>query len=234
MIKAMLAGKSPLDAYVAAVLAKGPSMFLKMQESSGNLADATGNGNNGVATSGTPTYGEPGPAHGVNAVGFDGACHFVVGDTASFSASTSAFTVEVWVKATTAATQSVIQKTNGTLEQWALTLPASNHYFQIKNTLNNGYLDAFALGSQTGGWQHLVGVCDGATGPARLYLDGVEVSTDSTTTGTRRGAAGYPILIGRRSSGVQQLTGLVTMVAFYPRALSAAEIVENRSIMLGN
>ena len=78
--------------------------------------------------------------------------------------------------------------------------------------------------SLTNGWHHFVGVYNGST--KKLYLDGVEVSSSSQTTGAATSSA--PIEIGRyQQSTGNAFDGPIAQPRIYNRALTAAEVLRN-------
>lgn len=80
-------------------------------------------------------------------------------------------------------------------------------------------------------WHHVVGVCDGSSGNAYLYVDG-QLSTSGTGVGGLAGSAedlligGAPDYTTGDRSGSQQryFAGQLTEVAFFTNALSASDV----------
>lgn len=78
--------------------------------------------------------------------------------------------------------------------------------------------------SLTNGWHHFVGVYDGSA--KRLYIDGVQVSSTSQTTGAAASTA--PIEIGRyQQSTGNTFDGPIAQPRIYNRALTAEEVLRN-------
>jgi hypothetical protein len=82
----------PASSYITEVLADTPRGFWTCQETSGNLADSSGNGLT-LTAAGSPTYSNAGPMSDL-AVGFTGAA---TASRAQVSAATDNLTMEAWV-----------------------------------------------------------------------------------------------------------------------------------------
>ena len=92
----------------------------------------------------------------------------------------------------------------------------------------NGYVAKVTAGSPVvGKWTHVVGVYDSVTNSASLYLDGVLMGTvgPSSTYSPNTNAA-VPFRIGACTPNVYPFYGEVDEVAFFNRALTAAEIAQ--------
>jgi YD repeat-containing protein len=81
-----------------------------------------------------------------------------------------------------------------------------------------------ATDAQTGVWTHLVGVFDSSNGAMTLYVNGVAAGN---VTDTSPLASGGPLVIGHgyfNGAAGNYVTGQITSVQAYARALSAAEV----------
>ncbi len=77
-------------------------------------------------------------------------------------------------------------------------------------------------------WHHAVGVYDGATGTASLYLDGAVDGTGTNANSKQaKSFSGYPFYIGARNnrgSAEKYFDGAITDIRFYNSALSEGDI----------
>jgi hypothetical protein len=78
------------------------------------------------------------------------------------------------------------------------------------------------------GWHHFAGVFNNSANTLKLYIDGVQVASTSTTSNITYSGAGSNTVIGRHgnASTSYDFTGMVDDVHAYNYALSAAQIVE--------
>jgi len=90
----------------------------------------------------------------------------------------------------------------------------------------NGTSGAYSIEATTGinlnQWYHIVGTDDGTT--VRLYINGVQVQTGSSSTATNY--SGQP-LIGQFPGNNAVTNGKIPVVKIYERALTAREIKAN-------
>jgi len=177
----------PTDAYATSVLANSPDLFWRLGESSGNALDSSGAGNYGNVTTSIPspvTRGVTGPITDNTGATFNGSSGAVVAQQ-PWQAPTQ-FTAEVWFRTNTTRGGKLIGFGN-------TTSGLSGSYDRHVYMLNNGKL-AFGVsnGSQQivnsplsyndNQWHH-VAASQGADG-MKLYVDGLLVGTNPTTTAT--------------------------------------------------
>jgi len=189
-------------------LSDGLVGYWKMDEASGNVLDASGNGNTGVVT-GTPVIaGKYG-----NGRSFNGAGDYAnAGNATSLDLDT--FTASSWVKTTGTGYKMWMARGGG---QYWLSHQSSSLHFCL--TTSTGRKDLFtAVNYYDNKWHHVVNTYDGAY--MKMYMDGVEINSFAKT-GTISGLT--DLLIGRYSSDYQ-FTGSLDEVRIYNRALSEREV----------
>ncbi|MFH1724060.1 MAG: LamG-like jellyroll fold domain-containing protein [Elusimicrobiota bacterium] len=87
-------------------------------------------------------------------------------------------------------------------------------------------LTSYAGALNTGVWQHVAAVYDGAS--LRLYLDGAEIASRDAYGSLRRNE--YPVSIGRWHAGYPNwFEGMIDEAAVYDRALSADEVAAHHA-----
>jgi hypothetical protein len=182
--------------------------------------DLSGNGNNGTLVNGV--------AQDVGFLSFDGTNDYVdCGNTASLSAiaGTSNITVSGWVYYTAygggGQPYSVIT-VKGNPWTWLLENPSNTFNFRI----TAGGADVTVADTSThllNTWYNVVGTYDGSN--MRIYVNGIlkNIRAQTGTLGTNSETA----KIGTYQGTNYNLTGRISNVSIYNRALSAAEIQQN-------
>jgi len=230
---------NPYNNYRAAVLADGPDVYYRLDESSGTTAtDSSGNAYNGTYASSGVTYSEPGALVGNTdtAVLLDG----VAGDIACPSgvnpATWAHITVEAWVNLSnksflttpTIAANAIPLSSNTGFSLW-FDAEATGVHFMVGN--GTTYADAhYSPFFQPGVWYHLVGVWDGST--VRLYVNGVQKATASLS-GSIASAASAPIIGHNPAGSSDYLPATIGQAAIYNAALSAIRVATHYTYGLG-
>jgi len=208
--------------YVQAVLADGPSLYYRLEETSGTIAkDETGN-HPGTYLSGGG-HGAAGAFPGSSALRLSGPGGVSSGDIFDFEG-TVAFTLEAWLRP------------EGYDDQYRFLFHHNDEsglrqnygiYVQATNGLTfERYVDGDGRAASTdnpdvGSWHHIVGVYTGAV--IQLYLDGtlVSASTDPRAAKEKRSILtigfGYP-------GGEGALKGTLDELAVYEKALDPDRI----------
>jgi len=195
---------------------------LFMNENSGTTtADASGSSNNGTLIDATWTTGKFGS--GIN---FNGSSSYVnIPDSASLRLGKN-MTISTWVKVTAnpASWARLVGKSDaGANRNYAIFLHTDGRIlFQFQDT-GGGYPSIMSPGSISDGtWRNVTATYDGFT--MRLYIDGSQVATGSTTA-TPVTSAG-PVRLGWDGAH-NVFNGQMDHVRIYARALSAAEVVNS-------
>ncbi len=190
------------------------------------VSDASGNGHTGTISGATWATGQFG-----NALSFNGTSNWVtVADANDLDLGTG-MTVSAWVNPSVlSGWRTVIMKERPNGLSYVLygydNAPRPAAY------VNTGGSDIAAIG--TGGlslntWTHLAATYDGAI--LRLYVNGNQVGSGSVS-GTMV-ASTSPLRIGGNAPWGEYFAGLIDEVRIYNRALSAAEIQNDRDTAIG-
>ncbi|MHB0865703.1 MAG: LamG domain-containing protein [Minisyncoccota bacterium] len=195
-----------------------------------NVADTSGQGNNGNLVGYTSTTTTPGPVG--QALSFNGTSNYVSITTGNTNF-TGALTVSAWIRPTTAGGEIASKCLNNgatynPFDFSATNINGSNVLYSVRASSSD--YSAFWGGAWTPGvWQHVVVVyADGnvATSPI-YYVNGTPSSATTLhgSTGTVLGSD-KPILIGSRddTKGSSGFNGAIDDVRIYSRALSAQEV----------
>lgn len=204
--------------YNSQVLTSAPWGYWPMGESSGTtLADISGNGRD-ASLFGTPTLGQLGwPGEGTSVLFPGNVSHYVFITSTSGLTSTDNFTWEALV-AYTSGDGAVVSRGAGASQQL--------HAMEIVNATSMGHFNwdstyYVTVPSVANAWHHMAITWNGAT--RRVYLDGVEQGTGSSYASANW--ANTPIYIGRTAGTGLPFNGKIQKVAYYTRALSAAELL---------
>jgi signal peptidase I len=219
--------------YRTAVLADSPTLFWRLAEPTGTTsADSSGNNRPGTYIN-TSMRAQTGPlvAERRDTAITSTSNAFV---TASASvAAPAAFSVEAWVKTTTAGGGRLLGLGNGaastlstTTDRQVYLAPNGRVFFGVgsaKTTINS------TSAINNGTWHHVVGTYTSGAGGMKLYVDGVLAAT-GTGTGTNLASgywrAGADNLSGWPSApSGSYLVGSIDEVAVYPSALTATKVL---------
>jgi RHS repeat-associated protein len=216
--------------YAEAVIASGPSLYWRLDETSGTTAaDLSGNGDDGTYSTGV-SFGQPGAllTSANMAVGFPGTGSVVNQEALNFSNTT----VAAWVKLAALPTKGP-QMIAGFAQaaQTQPSAPAINTsvlYVDISGNANwvvNDGTTAYTVASgplQVGKWYFLVGTADGTT--STLYVNGSLAA--STSAGSSQVGFVVPNFLVNGNAGFYGgvLNAVVDEVAAYDFALTAQQI----------
>jgi len=223
--------------YAQTILADAPIGYWRLNETSGTVAaDSSGHGNPGTYT-GTFALGATSPitsdsaARALNLTGASSSAegYVTIPDVAVLDPTTSALSIECWVKAKTAGTATaayagfVYKQTTGSAN-WGLNHEGTGTYpgFSVQ-TANSGASSVASSTDDTGAWIHVVGVYSGST--CQVYLNGATSGAATTASGAVLSTSGTPLWIGNiNTSGSYQWSGYIAEVAVYATALSPSRI----------
>ncbi|HTW19116.1 MAG TPA: LamG-like jellyroll fold domain-containing protein [Mycobacteriales bacterium] len=225
--------------YAKTVIADGPSLYWRLDETSGNTAnDLSGNADNGLYNTGD-TLGVPGAINDGSspadtAISTDGNDDGVMVST-SQTPSPSTFSIEAWFKTT---------NPNGKIIGFGnSSSPTGSGNYDKHIYFNNGVLNFGVWNNEEdvvsapaspnladGQWHHVVATQDSSG--MKLYVDGNLVASNGVTT--NQSYNGYWHVGGDSGWGsVQDYQGSVDEVAIYPYALSAAQVLNDYQIGTG-
>jgi len=201
-----------------------PSAILHMDEASWNgtadeVADSTGNGNDGTATNGVTTVA--GGKFG-RAGNFDAVDDYINVPHDSSINPSGAISVALWAKSNNAT-----WNTNNALasKRDAYMLAPVNATKQVRFYIytTTWYYTSYTTTADITQWHHYAGTYDGAN--IKLYIDGSLVAS-TPLTGAINTDTG-PLTIGRDDGQSAYFYGQIDEVAIYNRALSGTEVTEH-------
>ncbi|MGO2806675.1 MAG: PKD domain-containing protein [Glutamicibacter arilaitensis] len=222
----------PADAYGMAIYADQPSMYWRLDESSGNLAqDATLSGIDGTVL-GEVSMGAEGAVEFGTGYGFGSNGAAVI--SKSPVSNPNVFTAEAWFKTTTGSGGKIIGFGNS---DSGLSSSYDRHvYMRDDGTLVFGtysgaeFVVATTESYNDGQWHHVVSTL-GPDG-MKLYVDGGLKGANAQSTAENY--TGYWRIGGDRlwsGASSQWFDGTIDEVAVYPRVLSAGEVDEHYSLV---
>lgn len=213
--------------YAEAVTGDGPSGYWRLDDAPGStvVADTTGHANG--AAGAAVVFGDAGALTrgGGTAAIFPGGTGSTI-TLADVTPAVGGFTFETWVR--TAATKGEVVAADGDPSGpgWELLVLASDDADgggKVRFSLSDGVakIDAFsAVAVNDNAWHH-VAVVVGADRVATVWVDGVPGAPRQLPTGT---VANASTLVLGASAGRAPYAGQLDEVAFYPAALSAAQV----------
>ncbi|MGB6839304.1 MAG: LamG-like jellyroll fold domain-containing protein, partial [Microgenomates group bacterium] len=188
------------------------------------IADMSTNGNAGTVTGATIVAGKYGSARS-----FNGADDYIlVNDNSSLNLTNIA--ISAWVNYTsTTGVQVVVWKWDvNPYKQYYLSSDGTNLKFAVNTASGNNTATYSMSGISTGTWYHVAGMYNGTT--AKIYVDGVEGTPDSTYSGNINNTEGKNLYIGRgyyNSAWENPFNGLIDDVRIYNYARSEEQINED-------
>jgi hypothetical protein len=217
------ADAAPVNAYAAAVRAKGPLVYYRFEETTGTVAaDASGNAHDG--TFDMVTLGAAGPSAALGR-----AATFTPASPSSVAVpalgSQSKLTIECWLKPNT------IKPAGWNVVFNVDDFPSGAVHFQLEGynlsnvelTVNSGGAnDAFGGLVLLGQWTYLVASYDSTSGVATFYVNGIFAATSAFPVHPAANlAAGH---IGAWNDGSRAFDGAIDELAIYGSVLSAADV----------
>lgn len=223
------------SAYDAAVLADSPSGYWKLDESSGSTAvDSSGNGRDLSKGAGVTVGAAALLPTGVSSYDFAGAdtsSNLNTADASWLSPQAGAsglITLEAWINIDTLAAinQMFSKGTGGQLEYAMLVTTSGALQFTLLTLAGGTVATATSAGSTiaTGTTYHVAGTFDRAGNFCKVYRNGVEVGTGTTSDDGADGTSAWRF--GYRLSGNDRFfNGRASHVALYPTALTATRLL---------
>ncbi len=220
------------DAYANAVTLDNPSLWYRLGEPSGTTAVDAGSARRNGSYVGSPVLGRPGALNCSpdTAVMFNGSTTEVTTSTAAAVPAPSTFSVEAWFVTTVGGGKLIGfgNSRSGTSSQYDRQVYLTNSGQVVFGLYVSGYRIAASPGTYLDGkYHHVVATLSGAG--MVLYVDGVKVAANATTTTAESNTGwwrvGYDNLSGWPGAPTRShFTGLLDEVAVYPTALSATRV----------
>ncbi|MCK5321107.1 VCBS repeat-containing protein [Candidatus Pacearchaeota archaeon] len=214
----------------------GNVLLMHMNNDSGygengtHVFDFSGEGNNGsVYDNASFTTGGK---LGAGAFEFDGDGDYVdCGNDSSLEFPIGSFSLAMWVKLPDSLSDAYLLFYGDTADEWY----AIDYYsggdvlrFSIDDDATKTDI-VTATGLSDNSWHHLVSVRDIVSDVIRLYVDGIEVDSDTDNTGNISNPTYKNVYLGKRTSSGSSSTyfnGSIDEVAIWNRTLSVTEIEE--------
>ena len=218
--------------YWNTVLQDNPASYWRFEETSGTTAANTAAAGYPGTYVASPTLQVAGPlSYGNYALTLNGTTQYIT--TTYQQTSVTAYSVEAWVKISSAVTSVIVQdRGTGAGQSITLAMTSGAPYIGL-DTAGTLIKITSTSALSTGQWHHIVGTWAGTSGVAvstaqfALYVDGSAVATTSSTTG----AANAPLsglggtIIGYHQSWGQYCACSIDEVAVYTYQLSAAKVL---------
>lgn len=210
-----------MSALLRQMLAPSPAALWPLQETSGATAfDVSGNARHGGLNGGV-LLGQSGPA-GLRAMGFDGVNDYVsLPSLAAFQPAAYSLAVWCYMPAGVVGGRTPMGLFSSGQAAWSLYHDASGNTARIEVLTNVGFTVKDAVGPfPRDRWYLQGGTWDGTN--ARLWMDGVNVATNSGGSGGApgQGNAG-PAAIGQYGNAALYWSGRLAFAAIYPVVLTA-------------
>ena len=219
--------------YSDEVLADVPTHYYTSDDASGNLTDSSGNGHTATAA-GTPGYGQTGPMTNALAVDVTSG-DFSAPDHADNDLGDGPYTLELWFKRTAATSAGyLLGKTDSSFATpgYAIELrEGATDTVRLQNGATSTHVNNTAQLFNDTAWHHAAFVRAAAT-TAVLYIDKVAVAISSSAMTFSDNA--LALVIGALYSGLGNFDGLMSRVAIYKSALSAARIAAHYDAAVTN
>lgn len=230
---------SVYNGYDSLILSDSPVGFWPMQEAGGNVIDISGNNHTGTKVgAGNINYQASGPAGDINSIEFPGitATGFSVANNVAWSS--GSFTIEGWVYLDSLAVYPfwlAKQRTSSFHEHSAAIHYTSGYQAVVTQSSDVAWMSALSSSTplfET--WLHQVVVMDATIPSLTVYVNGVVVAQDTTTSGSRSSAGTGVLGLGYRpglNGDNYAMKGRLTMLAFYDYTLTPTQIANHHSAM---
>lgn len=217
-------------AYAALILSHGPVAYYRLGESSGTVAaDASGNGRNGTY-GGTVTFGAAGAIAGDADTGITlskaAPGRVEITDPTLRDLPLADFSIEFWAHSSSSNSVSTAVSWHGgdDIVIYPFDANAGGNGFRIFwRDRGQSVIDENGIERADGIYRHFVVTRSGSG--ITLYVNGASAVAASLAAGTEGPFTG--LWLGGFAEATQNFTGTLDEVAFYSRALTAAEILEH-------
>jgi hypothetical protein len=231
-----------VSAYTAAVLADLPFGYWRLNDTTTSAVDSSGNGNTGTYTGTFAHNTVAGPAAAVDPT--SGVCdlsgctptvagYVTIPDATILNPTTSALTLECWVRTFNPATPTsafagLIYKYNSAgAEAYGIYHDGSGVYPQMNLVTAGGSVatSQAATSDDSGSWTHVVAVYNGAG--EQMYINGATAGSAASETGAVLACTGSALVLGAipAANAAYQCTMYLSECAAYSTALSAGRIL---------
>lgn len=207
-------------AYVDEVLADSPVAYYRLDESSGQPQDSSGNGNDTDTSFGSaPTYSVTSllTSGGGTAITFNNSAHFSAPDDATLDIG-DVFTLECWIRRTVTGVNEAIMDKGANAFRWYITSTG------VVTLEKSGVADAIrsSVTMQNTDTHHLVVTKNGAT--RVVYMDAVDVTSGSPPANQTIESNAVALFLGAQANSGIPSRSTLDEIAIYGTALSQARI----------
>jgi len=157
---------------------------------------------------------------------FNGSSQINVSSNSIFD-TTSNFTLSMWVNRDSTSEKSLINKLGSTNSGWFFTWnPTYGYWFVNYNSNGTASTRQNGPSDSTGEWTHLAVTWDASTSTAKLYINGVEPSSNITTVGAGGSTNSNALEIGGyvNYSAMAQMDGQIDDVKWFSSVISDSDI----------
>jgi signal peptidase I len=220
--------------YKTAVLGDTPSFFWRLDESSGTVVDdETANGRDGTLAAASSAWSQAGALTTESNSALRTSQAAITANTSV--AGPAAFTVEAWVKTTSAAGGRILGFGNGsginassTVDRQLYLGTNGRAYFGVGTAKT---VVASTAAVNNGAWHYVVGTYTSGTNGMKLYVDGTLQGSATATPVSMIGfwRAGAEGMTGWTSNPGQYFDGTLDELAAYPRVLTATEVQDHET-----
>jgi len=188
----------------------------------GNSNDASGNGRNGTDTNITYSYANGKFGQGA---GFNGSSSKIVLPDVDYGVGTE-ITISAWVKTTASGGEDAIlsRDNTGTCRCWQFRMEANGAIGFIRFLSTSELVNLVTSKTvNDGNWHHVLGTFSAAIG-TKVYIDGKEEATNSTTTTTKNVTGTTPVVGYDTTGNADYFNGAIEEVILEASAWSAQKV----------
>ena len=155
------------------------------------------------------------------AMEFNGSDEYISAGNPTELQFTSSFSISAWFKSSSATSQRIVSKDDGTNRSYFVQLSATGAIEAAIYTSGTKQLNTSASGLADGNWHHLVFTFENGVG-TKLYIDNGTPTTDSATGTLDNDTNNFEI--GRREDGSKFFNGDIDEVAVWNKVLDATDV----------
>lgn len=205
-----------------------PSMYLRLNESSGSVANDS-SGFNRTGTISGAVYTASGAVSGGACYDFDGVDDRITTNYMPFASGANARTFEAWVyRDTSSSTDTIIGSASATAnDQFSIALSSSSDTLTVKLKQSGATTSFTGTGISNGAWHHVVVVINTSNDSIKLYVNNVLKTPASIGASEDYASSPGNLVIGARGTSTDAFDGKIAEVAVYESALTADQVSSN-------
>lgn len=205
-----------------------PSMYLRLNESSGSVAKDS-SGFNRTGTISGAVYTASGAVSGGACYDFDGIDDCITANYMPFASGANARTFEAWVyRDTSSSTDTIIGSASATANnQFSIALSSGSDTLTVKLKQSGTTTSFTGTGISNGAWHHVVVVINTSNDSIKLYVNNVLKTPASIGASEDYASSPGNLVIGARGTSTDSFDGKIAEVAVYESALTADQVSSN-------